>query len=220
MKYIKENKMKKSVLVIFVTFFVLLLGAARTAQRYQLVTHQDIWRVAEACTSADAEATALAVGERTFQTVLAAIAAATDRSTGDGEIEWYITPDSWNSIRFTAIGITDNGTYTVDVFTGSLSSAVKSTDSLAEANAKLDDCNLTHIGTLAFVIGTQASTTSGYEMADAVTVTTKDATTSWTSASNAADDTAEAVIDIQGANVIIFVPTTCTANSKLLITGY
>ncbi len=211
---------KKSITLLLIVFLILIAGAVRTAQQYKLVTHREIWRVGETCTSADAEATALGVDERTFQTVLAIIVAAGDRTTANGEIEWFIVPDGWNSVRFTAIGITDNGTYTVDIFSGTLGGGIKFDDSLTKANAKLDDCNLTHIGTLAWVIGTQVSTTSSYELADAVTVTTKDATTSWTSASNAADDTAEAAIDLQGADVLIFVPTTCSADSKLLITGY
>ncbi len=212
--------MKKFFIGLICVLMIFAIGASRTLQQNKLVTHREVWRVGETCTSAGAEATALAVNERTFQTVLAVIAAATDRSTADGEIEWFIVPNGWNSARFTAIGITDNGTYTVDVFSGTLGGGIKVTDNLAQANAKLDDCNLTHIGTLAFVIGTQVSTASTYELADAVTVTTKDATTSWTSASNAADDTAEAKIDLQGADVLIFVPTTCSADSKLLIKGY
>ncbi len=213
--------MKKKIGLVVLVFLVFVLGASRTAiQKYQLVTSQDVWVVAESCTSADDETTALAVDERTFQTVLAIIVAEGDRTDKNGEIEWYIVPSEWNSIRFTAIGITEDGTYTVDIFSGSLGPGIRSSDTLTQANTKSDDCNLTHIGTLAFVIGTQVSTTSGYELADAVTVTTKDATASWTSVSNAADDTAEAFIDLQGADVLVFVPTTCSADSKLLIKGY
>lgn len=213
--------MKKRYVFLAMVLLVVTLGAVRTAQQNKLVTHQEIWRVAETCTSADAIPTALAVGERTFQTVLAAIAAQVNRSTGDGEIEWYIIPKMWNSVRFTAIGIANDGTYTVDIFSGTLGGGIKESDNLPQANAKLDDCNLTHIGTLAFIIGLQVSTTSGYEMAQSVTVTTKDATTSWTSAGTVdADDTAEAAIDLQGADVLVFVPTACSADSKLLIKGY
>ena len=212
--------MKKVLYVVIGVVLACILGAVRTEPKVQVGTLQRTWQTVETCTHAASEAIALAVTERTFQTVLAAIVAAGDRTTLDGEIEWYIVPPSWNNVRFTAIGITADGTYTVDVFAGTLSSAVTNEDNLAAANAKLDDCNLTHIGTLAFVIGTQASTVSGYELADAVTVTNKDSTASWTSVSNAGDDTAEAKIDLQGANLLVIVPTTCSANAKLLVKGY
>ena len=212
--------MNKTACFLAGILLVFLAGSVRDSQNVVVTTFQNQWVVIESCTSADDETTALDVDERTFQTVLAAIVAEGDRTDKNGEIEWYIVPPTWNNIRFTAMGITDNGTYTVDVFAGTLPPGVYNTDTLTEANAKTQDCNLTHIGTLAFVIGKQVSTTSTYELADAVTVTTKDATKSWTSASNAAEDTAEAVIDLQGANVLVIVPTTCSANSKLLIKGY
>lgn len=212
--------MKKLIALSIMMVAVLCAGAVRVGQLNRLSTHHGIWTVVETCTSADDETTALAVGERTFQTVLAAILAEGDRTDKDGEIEWLIVPTEWNTVRFAAIGITEDGTYTVDVHSGTLPTSTKVTDDLVKAIARGDDCNLTHIGTLAFVIGTQVSTTSTYELADAVTVTTKDATVSWTAASNAADDTAEARIDLQGANVLIFVPTACSADSKLLATGY
>ena len=83
------------------------------------------------------------------------------------------------------------------------------------------DTNLTNLGELAFVIGTQVSTTSTYEMADAVTVTAKDSADSWVSAgAGGTNRTAEATIDLHGSNVLVIVPTTCSADSRLLIKGH
>ncbi len=213
--------MKKKLLILLAVLSVFIVGAVRRAQSAKLVTAHITWQVAEACTSADAEATALAVGERTFQTVLDIIIAAGDRTTGDGEIEYFIVPDDWNQVKFTAIGITNDGTYTVDVYSGSLGIGPKNTDSLPKAAARNDDTNLTHIGELAFIIGQQVSTTSGYEMAQSVTATAKDSSASWSTAGTVdSDRTCEARIDLLGDNLLVFVPKTCSANSKLLVDAY
>jgi hypothetical protein len=197
---------------------IFALGAVKVGEYYRLSSHQESWKVLETCTSAGDEPDALGVAERTFQTVADIILAA---SSGDDEIEYYIVPPTWNNIRLTAIGITDDGTYTVDIHAGTLPGNITNDMTVTEVGARLEDCNLTKIGTLAFIIGQQASTTSTYEMAQSVTVTTLDATTSWTSAGTVdGDRTAEATIDLQGANVLVIVPTTCSANSKLLGKGY
>lgn len=266
-----------------------------------LATAQKEWQIAEACTSADAEPTALAATERTFKLIQAAIVTAGDITTGDGEIEFVDVPTWANSAKFTAIGITDNGTYTANIRAGTLPEGVRTVEAIATGRP---DANTTLIGTLAFVIGTQTATraeiaftlggagtareivagdlltgntggataivesisalTSGtwaagtaagtftligvtgtfqsetlkvtdaagvitangatiggattkYEMADAVTVTAHDASAAWSSAGGTAEATCEAKIDLEGAKFLVIIPTTCSANSKLLV---
>lgn len=263
-----------------------------------LATAQKEWQIAEACTSADDEAMALAATERTFKLIQAAIVAAGGITNGDAEIEFVDVPTWANNAKFTAIGITDNGTYTANIRAGTLPEGVRSVEAIATGRP---DANTTLIGTLAFVIGTQTATraeiaftsggtreivpgdlltgntggatavvesisalTSGtwaagtaagtftligqvgtfqsetikvtdkegvitadgvsvgsdttkYEMADAVTVTAHDASAAWSSAGGTAEATCEAKIDLEGAKFLVIIPTTCSANSKLLV---
>ncbi len=130
-----------------------------------LVTPQRPWVVIESCTSADNEATALAVDERTYILALAAQdACSTQTSVEDGEIEFYYIPQWVNGLRFRAIGIAEGGTYTVNIRAGTLGTGRD--PGLAAELGTDSDTGL--IGTLAFVVGTQASTTTDYELADAV----------------------------------------------------
>jgi hypothetical protein len=169
----------------------------------ELETSVSTWQILDSTSSAGTEPTALGVTERTYLTVRAAIAAA---ASGDEEISVFrITRSSRtkaNAIRIRALGITDGGTATYDVFSGTL--------------ADSSDCELMYLGTLAFTIGTQASTIATYELGDTLVVTTGDATVSWTSTSSATNRIAEATIDLQGADLLILVPTTVTADCKLL----
>jgi hypothetical protein len=178
----------------------------------RLQTARGIWEVGQTCLSAGDEPTALAVGERTFKTITAAIAADV---SGDGKISFFY-PDAWaNGLRFTAIGITNDGTYTVMLYAGTLGGRP------GDGSPALDDCNFSYLGSLAFIIGQQASSTSGYEMAQSVTVTDGDTAAAWTDEGTVdSDRTCEARIDILGADVIVIVPTVCTANSQLLIKGF
>jgi len=199
--------MKKRVIVALV-LIGLLAGVAWAIDlvHSETRTPQAKWQVVDTTTSADAEATDLAVTERTYATVVAAIAAAT-AGVGDGEISIYRIPDGFNAARFRCIGITGDGTATYQIYFGTL--AVRGTD-----------CELAKAGQLAFVIGTQASITSGYELADAVTVTSYCWPVSWGSASPSGNLVAEASIDLLGADILIAVPTTASANCKLLIKGF
>ena len=175
-----------------------------------LATAQKNWQVAETCTSAGTEPTALAAGERTFKLIRAAIVAA---SSGDDEIEFVDVPSWANSAKFTAIGITNDGTYTVNIRAGTLEvgTAKAITDGTQDSNTVL-------LGTLAFIIGQQTSTTTDYEMAQSVTVTDGDTGSAWTSSGTVdSDRTCEASIDLEGADFLVIVPTTCSADSKLLV---
>lgn len=173
----------------------------------ELNTRQHLWVVVNTVLSAGDEPTDLAVTERTYQTVVTAIAADVG---GDGKIEAYSVPSTWNAARFRCIGITDNGTATFQVYGGTRNTRSTTTD-----------CELAKLGQLAFVVGTQASVTSTYKLADAVTVT---ADTSWIadwgSVSPGSELVAEATIDLMGCDVLVIVPTTASANCKLLAKGY
>ncbi len=178
----------------------------------RLQTTRNIWTTANNCVSAGDEPTALAVDERTFRTIDVARIA---DSSGDGKITFFDIPASANGLRFTSSGITNDGTYTVNIRAGTLGKTV------AEARADGTDSNTTLIGTLAFIIGQQVSTDSDFEMAQSVIVTVGDATIIWKfSGVVDSDRTCEARIDMQGADFIVIIPTTCSANSKLLVKGF
>jgi len=172
-----------------------------------LLSSQIAWTVVDATTAADTEPDDLAVDERTYATVLAAIAAAS-AGAGDEEISYTSIPSTWNALRFRCIGATDNGAVTYQIYLGTLGGDA--------------DCELAKAGQLAFVIGTQASITSGYELADQVTVTAADWTKSWGSASpgDTSEQCAEAAIDIMGADFLVVVPSATDTDCKLLVKGY
>ena len=178
-----------------------------------LHTSHNVYVVIDATTSSGTEPSDLASDERTYQTVVAAIAAA---ANGDEEISVYGDSytekrilNSWNGVKFQAIGITNNGTCTWQIYFGHLGPYSSSAD-----------CNLTYAGQLAFTIGQQASTTSTYEMADTLTVTPGDWTSTWRSSSPGSDRVATGKIDLEGADLIVAVGTTASCDCKLLITGY
>ena len=169
------------------------------------------WVVVDTTSSTGDEPTDLAVGERTYQTVKTAIATA---ASGDDEISILDIPRNWNGIRLRAQGITDNGTYTVQLYAGTLGDGYRDADSTTE------DCELAYVGQFAWVIGTQGAVTATYEMADAVTVTASDWTATITTASPGSERVAEARFDLLGADVIVAVATVASADSKLLAKGY
>lgn len=174
----------------------------------QLHTAKNTWVVIDATTSSGDEPNDLAVDERTYATVSAAA------EGGDDEISIYgdsaaerIVMSSWNAVRFRCIGITDNGTATYQIYLGTL--GIGGTD-----------CELVKAGQLAFVVGTQVSTTSTYELADAVTVTAYCWSKSWGYSNPGSELVAEAKIDLMGADIIVAVPTTASADCKLIAKGY
>ena len=252
-----------------------------------LHTIQTAWQIAESENSGDSQANALGVTERTKKIVDRLIAAA---ANNDDQMSIYILPSKWNALRFRAIGITDGGTLTHQIYFGTLGGE--------------DDCELSYVGQLAWVTGTQTSIydqitfTSGgtyepkpgdvvtgnsskktavvvstvlsggawadgdaagtityrsasgtftgsetvkidsvgtlktdvlthaasdlidFELADTIVVTSKAWGSSWTSVSLVDNTNAEAEIDKKGADYMVIVTTTASADGKLLITGY
>lgn len=137
--------MKKILIIIFMVFLLVLVsGSSLTSVGNTLGnalhTMQSAWLVADEETSAGTEATALAVTERTKKIVDRLIVAA---SSGDDEISIFVIPPKWNTIRLRAIGITDGGTRTDQIYFGTLGGRL--------------DCELTHAAQLAWTIGTQTS---------------------------------------------------------------
>ena len=189
---------------------VLCMAAVRAQVGSELTTPNFTWNTTAAFLSAGTEATALAVGERTFKTVTAIIAAA---SSGDDEIVIYNIPYGTNAMRFRAIGLTNDGTVKIDVHTGTY-------------DGDTEDCELALRGTLTFTMGTQASVTASYEMARAVVLTTSSdvsSTSSWTIATaGAVESIAEAMLDLQGDDIMVLVPIegSLTANAKILTKPY
>jgi hypothetical protein len=100
---------------------------------------QSEWEIADSTTSTGNEPNALLVTQRTKLLVDAIIAG----GDPNDEISTYVLPAKWNAIRLRAIGITNDGSVTHDIYFGSLGN-----------NA---DCELTYAGQLAWTIGTQTS---------------------------------------------------------------
>lgn len=193
----------KKVLIVLAMLFLSVICIAAVKDFYKLATTQDVWVAVDATTSSGTEPTDLAVDERTYTTITAAIAAA---ASGDDEISIYQIPYKWNSGRFRCIGITDNQSVTHQIYLGT--------------KGNNDNCELSKAGQLAWTVGTQVSETSTYEFADAVTVTSYGWTKSWSSSSPGSEMVAEAVIDFQGADILVVVTTTAGCDCKLLMKGY
>lgn len=191
---------------------VLAMAAVRAQVGSELCTPNFTWNTTASFLNAGTEATALAVDERTYKTVAAAIAAAAS-GDGDEEIVIYKIPYGTNAMRFRAIGLTNDGTVEIDVHTGTF-------------DGDTEDCELALRGTLTFTIGTQASVTSSYEMARAVALTASSdvsSTSSWTIATaGEAESIAEALLDLQGDDILVLVPIegSLTANAKILTKPY
>lgn len=208
--------MNKKILLIGLVIVCLLLPAwaARHAyypsapaeglgQGYALMSSQIVWQVLDTTTSAGTTPTALGVTERTYKTVVAAKAA---DANGDGEISYTKVPPTWNGIRIRCIGITEEADIAYDIHVGTLGNE--------------DDCELALVGTLTYVIGTQASITTGYEMADTLTVTSADWTATAGSSTPTGNGLADYAINLLGADFIVVVPVTVDVDCKLLIKGY
>ena len=257
----------------------------------QLHTVKNQWVIIDETTSSGTEPTDLAVTERTYQLAKAASA------SGDDEISIFDIPRNWNGIKLRAIGITDNGTATYQIYLGTLG------DGNLDAGSTGQDAELAYLGEFAFVIGQQSSiysqvaftsggtrtpvagetvtgatstktaiiisitissgtfaggdaagtllvrTQSGafqsenldlttliggsvlnamtigadmlrFELADTLVVTSSDWVPTIGVASPVSDRVAEGDVDLQGADVLIAVPTVASADIKLLGTGF
>lgn len=168
---------------------------------FALMSSQVPWQTFDETVSG-ATATDLGVTERTYITVLAAIALA---AGNDDEISYSRIPPTWNAVKFRCIGATEGGVITYQIYLGTLGGGT--------------DCELVKAGQLAFVIGQQASITSGFELADAVTVTQYCWTKTWGSTSPGSELVATAELDVQGADIMFAVPTAANCNAKLLVKG-
>lgn len=174
----------------------------------QIHTTQSNWVQIDSTSSTGDEPNDLAVGERTYATVAAAAEGGDDEISIYGDAATEIDEiDGWNAVRFRCIGITNNQSVTYQIYVG----AMEPGDT---------DCNLAKVGQLAFTVGQQVSSTSTYELADAVTITTADWPKSWSSANPGSDQVAEASIDLMGANLIVAVPTVAGCDCQLLAKGY
>ena len=176
-------------------------------------TARPVWVAIDTTSSAGDEPTDLAVTERTYQTVKAAQIADV---SGDGEISIFDIPRSWNGIRLRAQGITEDGTYTVQIYAGTLG------DGNRDADSTTADCELAYIGQFVWTIGTQSAVTATYEMADTLVVTASDweADLALNLKSPGGDRVAADRFDLLGADVIVIVPTVASADSKLLARGF
>lgn len=133
--------MKKHIISLIV--LGLLVGGASLTHVSQtngsaLETMQNAWLIVETENSADTEANAWAATERTRKLSEALIVA---NAANEENISTFRIPSKWNGVQFRAAGITADGTVTHQIYLGTLGGG--------------EDCELTYIGQLAWVIGTQ-----------------------------------------------------------------
>lgn len=113
-------------------------GFAFGATGEVLETVQAVWQIAESETSASTQTDALGVTERTKKIVDALIAA---NANEEAQISIFQIPPKWNAVRFRALGITDGGTVTHQIYFGTIGNGA--------------DCELSYAGQLAWTLGTQ-----------------------------------------------------------------
>lgn len=210
--------MKKLILCLLILLAIAFCLRSETQARWNeatkldeqvLVTAQKGWQVA-GVNSTGVAVTALAANERTFKLIQAAVVAG---AGNDEDIDFYDVPLWANGARFTAIGITNDGDYVVEILVGSMEVNVSS--AISDGT---QDSNTAVLGTLAFIIGQQGSATSTYEMAQSVIATKGDVAAVWTTSGMInSDRTCEARIDLQGATFLVISGTTVDADSKLLV---
>ena len=179
----------------------------------QLHTAKPVWVTIDTTTSAGSEPDDLGVGERTYTQVAALIAAA---ANDDEEMSVFDIPRGWNSIRLRATGTANDATVTYIIYLGTLGDGNRDIDSTSA------DCDLSYLGTFAFEMGTQQSTTATDLFAEICITTTgnwtKDITT--TSPGENTFRVAEARVDLVGADLLVAIPTVASTNSKLLGKGF
>ena len=204
-----------AIFVVLIIMVAVVFSAARqpyspsgpaegVGQGAVLLSSQVPWNILDSTTDSGTEPTALAVTERTYLTVLAAVIAA---SSGDEEISVVHIPPSWNGIRFRCRSTTEGDDSDYQIYVGTLGGGT--------------DCELVDLGELAFVTGTQASITSGSEMADECVITTSNCwEKAWSVANPSGDKVATASIDLLGADLVVIVGTTIDHNAELIGQGY
>ena len=135
--------MKKIIVLILLMFSVvayseLPLTGVSVVEGSVSLGLQTAWEIADTELSGDTQATALSVTERTKKILDTLIAAA---ASGDDNITIFPIPSKWQTIRLRAIGITDAGTRTDQIYFGTLGGG--------------DDCELVYAAQLAWTLGTQ-----------------------------------------------------------------
>lgn len=200
---------KLIVLLIFAVSLLFCMAAQRAMVGSELATPNFPWVAAATWLSAGDEATALAVTERTYKLINTAIAA---DASGDGKITIYTLPYGTNLIRIRAIGFAPGEGAIVDILSGTY-------------DGSTEDCEMVLRGTLTFTMGLQKAAAAGYYLADTLALTAASDAASishWTIANPAAgsETVAEGLLDMQGDDRLVLVPTVLSSNTKILIKPY
>ncbi len=191
--------MKKKIIAIVVILLLVAVCYAADQVRSESHTVQNRWVVVDSTSTAGDEPNDLTVSERTYLSYDDAA------EGGDAEISIYKISTAMNTGRFRCIGYSEENV-THQIYLGTLGGGT--------------NCELVKAGQLAWAVGTQVSTTTDYEMADAVTVTSYCWTKSWSSSTPGSELVAEATIDLMGADILVIVPTVSDCNSRLLFKGF
>jgi hypothetical protein len=164
----------------------------------EVVTAQGGWVLIGTFSATGAEPSDLAGGERTYDTAIAAIAAA---GSGDDKIVHERIPYGCNGAQYYVTGTTDNQSVVLVAWSGA---------------RKSSDCILFPRGTLTWTVGTQAATTVSYEVADTLSVSGDTQSSSpWTPYSPADNTAASGECDWKGDTDAFWVPTTLGCDAQL-----
>ncbi len=117
-----------------------------------LYTLQDAWRIIDSEKSADTQTNALSGAEFTYQELIALIAA---NAANEEHISVVTVDPNWNSLRFRAVGITGGANLVHEIYSGSLGR--EGIKQLANSGSTTEDCDLAHIASFDWTVGTQAS---------------------------------------------------------------
>lgn len=199
-----RKKLILASLMLVVATVPFLMAIDVPTEGTELSTPYGRWLTVGSFVSAGAEPVDLIKSERTYKIILALIDTA-----ADGEEKIILKTLKYGSTlkRFRLEGLTEDDVVVLQVYAGSLGDAL--------------DCVFVKRGTLTFTIGGQVSTTPDYEMADTLVITNDGAsTTGWTVANPADDTCAEAVLDLQGAEILCIDPTTIPSDCTLLMKDY
>lgn len=189
-----------------------------------LHTARKIWAVAGSVASAGDDPVDLTVARRTYQTAKAAQTAAV---SGDEKIIIFDIPREVNGLRFRCRGVTEDTTVTYQVYAGTLGDGFRDADFNTDSEF---DCDLAYLGQLAYVIGAQIAVDTLLH-ADTITITESDWTKRWLypigdgstrppTTITVADRIAEGGIDLEGADVIVAVPTVIGTDAELVLKGF
>ena len=143
--FLRRFKMNKIVLLFLSLACVCFAQTAGVSVIEGDILHtiQTPWVIAESENSADTQTNALSDTEKTFQRVVALIAA---DAANEAHISIFFIPPKWNTMRFRPLALTNNDDVDHEIYIGTLGGLGVNRD-----------CDLEHVGLLEWIIDQQES---------------------------------------------------------------